>query len=543
MGKNTIKNQRRRAKAKLKALGILPPQQMVMPGAVRTNVPKGVPVQRSRSMLTAKATGTVQRGNMVARANVLKSSKSASSLVLKQLALPHDYVGLRWKDEFTSEPTAVFSPYDFIAAPFTQVNTDVGNICNGGLSFCVVFRNPLRSLIYYDPNPTNKGTNYVCYFNPVTGPGALVNTWPLTDKTQQVIDPVYLQVGAGQTYQPHGTTLYTGSQNGYTGWWVDASTTHASNVVFTASNSSASYAINVLRLIGGEWVVQDGLLATSSSGVATVQITQSAYYSFQYDSLGNDNSSYHFTTIVYYIGTTSSTLGANVCCHLPCSAIVGNETLFPLMRVNAFSILVVNEAAELYKGGMVAGAQIPGGTDWTTLASGNTITNLASQNSTNVKQKDLATGLYGFARPTDADDFAYRNIFKLSQQSTGTAFLTGTDYSLIPKNDYLFVAMSAQASSSTYPGADVYLLASWAVEFRTNNQLFAQMKAPGLPQDYTSALTSLADMEQWHENPLHLSDILSFVKKAASRTVDAVVEYGPKVLSVAEMLAPLLMAL
>lgn len=485
-------------------------------------------------------------GANLARVNVLNSAsgsmvtKNDSNLILQQLALPHDFVGLRWKDAYTSEPTAVFSPYDFVAAPFTSTNSDTGNLCTGGFSFAAVFRNPLRALVYYDPNPTNKGTNYVFQFTPTGGIGAPVTTWPMDDKGLEFFDPLYLTLGSGQAYAPHGPVLYAGSHSSgtvgkVTGIWIDATATHNSHIKFNGDPAS-SYAIIPYLLVGGTWNMQQGLIVQAVSGVAIVTIGKSGYYAFQFNSQGVNNDTFSFSSIVYYIGDTSSANGPNVACHLPCSAIVGNETLIPRIRVNAMSILVVNETADLYRGGMCAGCQVPGGTPWWDLAVGNTLTNLSSQNPTNVMQKDLRTGIYGFARPSDPSDFSYTDYFKVSF-SSGSPILTGVDYPIMPSHDYLFVALSAQNTApNTYPGGDVYIMASWANEFRTNNQLFTQLPASGLPTQYELALSKLSVMPQWHENPLHLPDILNFVKRAAGRTVDAAIQYGPTILSIAKLI-------
>lgn len=543
MAKNTKKNLKRKLKKAEK--------QVV--NAVSSNMPRTTQAMAKRfsnAQITVRGPGgrptnaNIDRGISIARNHTLATIQKTlprhidPSMIIKQVALPHDYVGLRWKDQYTSEPTATFSPFNFVAAPFTTPSTDTGNVCLNGTSFAACFRNPLRAMVYYDPNASHNTCNYTCQFPPPTGSGALVESIILgAANTQQYIDPLYLSLTSNTGYAPHGTVLYVGSNKGISGWWIDASTTHHSQVVFTASNSSASFGVIPYLLVGSEWVQKQPV--NSASGIATYTTNAYGYYAFQIDNL-IDNTAYQINTIVYYIGDSAGgSTGPNVVCHLPSTAIVGNETLLPKTRVNAFSILAVNQAAPLYQGGMVAGAQIPG-SPWWELLNGNVFNNLATQNPTNVVQKDLQTGIYGFCRPTDATDFLYEDHFKVSL-TAGSATLTGVDYQLVPVHDYLFVAFSTQNNGGAYPGGDIYLLVSQGIEFRTNNQLFTQQMAPGMPDDYAAALTSVCTMQQWHENPLHMKDILGFVKNAATRTVGAVLDYGPKALSLAKMVAPFLL--
>jgi len=467
-----------------------------------------------------------------AAARVASGAGGKVKQIIMQLSAPMNFPSLRWADIYSSNPTATCTPFNFLPAPFMNfqpdvISSNVNNYVTAGNSFVAVFRSPARSLIYLDPNAASNACTYVGYFSSNTLPTLAL---PISADYDSVLPLVYLGILSGQTYKPHGAVLYCGTHDSQPGFWIDGSLAHPAGISFQFADI-INAEIDNYRLEGNSWV--NGTPLAFNASTAGFNVVIPGYYSFRLRMIGTNPA----TTLQLFSYANS---GSQIMCHLPANVTVGNEALMSDIRTLTASICVTNEASDLYRSGMAVGAQIPGNEAWWSFAQGNPLKNLSGQNKSNSGRLLLDKGIYGFLKITNAEDVNFESTFNVSMVA-GTPQFVGVEFALIPKRDYLFIGMETASVGGSYPGGDLYLTAAWALEYRTNSQLIEQELTNYTTAETIVAVETLRRMPQWHENPLHLSDMLQFAQQAGKKIVNGIVNYGPSALALAAKLAPLLL--
>lgn len=423
--------------------------------------------------------------------------------------LPHEMPPVRYAGTFASTPTAVCNPYYLRAQDFTIGATGSPAIPNGQ-HFVAAFRNTLRALVEHVCNPLNLSATYNAMF--YDGGNWSVNC-PIRDTASRatvLVDPNYF-VDAFPTSSayahPHGDVLYVGSHQSRRGFWVDANSTHAAVVQFNFAAGNPIVKAYVLE--GDDWSPSDEITATSSTAVFS--ITSSGYYAFEILPVATMSTLYTLTMIC-----SSDFMG-----HRPVPYLNTKQASIQAVRTNAVSIMLTCEAAPITASGKVTGLQTPAGVAWTNYLGTGCFNRVASSQGASTRQ--LINGTYGFLKPSQQRDFDMDTPFTISG---GT--VVGMDYDLIPQHDYLVIAAETAASgSSTYPGGDCYLTAAWGLEFRTDDVWFVSIPPTLTTEEFNKQVAAIKYLQQWHDNPLHFSDIVNFFKTAGR----SVLKYAPSVLS------------
>jgi hypothetical protein len=390
------------------------------------------------------------------------------------------------------------------------------------------FRDPLRSIVIYDRNKTSAILNYSFYFcegadTNALSPGAASQT--LADTFEPYVN-AYLPIAyavPNVPYEPHGPVWFPGLLPEHNGKWFWLDQGAVVNVTGTCNITDDG--IFNLDYWGGATVDSDRLTIPVSWVAATPQTVTSAavaaagYYSLSYRPSNTQN-----------LSLTSWTTKADgcTCGHLSLKGLENNVLGVDGIRVLSYSVRYVNTAAQLQLGGSVTAVQAPQGRNWFDYleSTGAGYDLIASSNG--AYDDKIKNGLYGFAKPTQASDFQFRTRFE-----TGPTGLRDSGYPL--KNESAFLAVYPRIDVGAGQSGTWYL--ATAVEYQTADQWRDYMVPPPDNHSFEEAMMHVKDIQQWHENPLHLKEIWNNVKKAVGVGARAVQKYGPTAMKAAAMLA------
>jgi len=451
---------------------------------------------------------------------------SAQGNAAASFALPKDLLPIRFSDNYATAPTALARPYYLLANDFSSGSTAATPQIPNGQGLAIIFRNPLRSLIFHDPNSSNLSSRYDANFINSLGNISNSTIWNVRNNvvTQNLqISAAYMTdhwAGNNANAHPHGSILYIGSQNGIKGTWIDSNgTANASFFTLTVtfdssaltnsnpdlnvSNASLTLNLDVNQLNGKVWedfqsystnlTVTGGVVAPA---VFIIYAVESGYYSF---SLGvNVTSAINSSSgvvmalpldVSYYQTATSDWL-----CHLPLPNITAKMATVQSLRMNAMSLMVSCQASELNKAGRVAGLQAPAGIAWQEFV---LFDDVSTANNANTRTLD--NGMYCYVKPTSPLDFQMMEPFVIQNNQ-----ILGADYPLVPAHDYMVIVSQTPITTGVIaPGGNTYITTAWGIEFRTTDVWF-DLEPPSLtPQKFDAEVIKLRNLPQFTENPFH----------------------------------------
>lgn len=232
-------------------------------------------------------------------------------------------------------------------------------------------------------------------------------------------------------------------------------------------------------------------------------------------------------------GTTTTTLvkinyNNDVFSHLPLPDLVNNLGAVDSVRIIAASAMYTNTASPLNRQGEITGYQSSQGTHWADYVGNYEVLKSKKGSVT----KDIQNGMFGFLKITQPSDLS----FKSDYEHTGGQ-LTHSEYSLDTESAFL-VMYEQTTGGVTESGIHTF---AFGVEYQTGDT-WRDLGYPTLPVEvYGKAIEGLRFVEQFHENPSHLSNIWNSVKSAAKTVLDGIVTYAPTAVKVASTLLPLLL--
>jgi hypothetical protein len=149
------------------------------------------------------------------------------------------------------------------------------------------------------------------------------------------------------------------------------------------------------------------------------------------------------------------------------------------------------------------------------------------------------TGAYGWLRPDSPSSMEMKNSFTVSNGRIVT-----TAYNIVPEEDFLLLYLripnpGTGASSLNNPQSGTYKI-SYAFEYSTTNRWLSTGFAEHILNLDERVLTALTKIDQFHENPFHLSDIFNGIRDFISKGASAIVKYAPAVTKVAQAVGSVL---
>jgi hypothetical protein len=463
--------------------------------------------QADKAAARAKSDSANARRSSAAVRSILGSASSGGRTgvdrdvvraVLGYLCDPFDFTPVRYSGPFATRETAVNRLFAITTAGWntTDASPTVRDQLPLSDTVYFLFRDPRRCSIMYD---ANAGANTWSY------------TWTVTDGngTHGVTDSYTIVYGeyprfnvaqCTTSYAPHQVKMISAEDDeGVNYFWVDATSGAPTTLSLTNLVVSAGITYVLRKWVNGLVTEVTVTTATNASGVLNISLTSSGYYTFTILTLAG---ALNTTTMRNTVTGTSS-----VYCHNHFPGLSSNIQSAPDIRTTAAALMYTNDAAPLYRQGKITAFQAMGGEEWTQYGLGSTtsgvFSSIASLNGSRVKTAE--NGLYAFLKPSDDTDFDNVPVADDVAVYADSAILP---YPLVPDSDYLVV----YCSISQQAGRDGYWTPTWGIEYETQDN-WHSVAAPIIPPDqYMDAVFLSTRLEQFHENPLHLSDITSFLR-------------------------------
>lgn len=476
---------------------------------VKAVVKRAITTSLAGSHGAASASASVMRN--------ISSKLPVGNSIAASLMLPHLYPARRVASQYTSAPTAVASPFYLEQADWSLGTLTASPPVNNGQYFMAVSRNPLCAFVRQFVNHENEAYKYDGRFFEVGQTGlSEYQEVVLSGATTTNIFDIHPSIFEAQTdtnpFTPHGDTYYCVDACDRKGFFLNG-TGAAPTVVSVTYEPIGNHVIAEASVIMHKWSgslwepVQDAILTLSDGKyVGTLGVIGYGYYSLSGVVVISDHDdNLHMHISVSYTG------GGFVFGFLPLPHFDDIAASVNALRVNAVSAMLTPHPAMLYVGGQCVGMQLPAGVAWySPLIHGDPFGSLA-EDSTAVTLP-LKKGIFGFHKPTDPADFAMT-----------TPVLT-RDFEVIGFNNPIhppggwtcIVAMvNAGDSGTSWPSGSCHSTVSFGVEFRTTNVWFASLPPQHPVSAFDEALALVKDAQQWHENPLHVKDILRFLQQGA----------------------------
>jgi hypothetical protein len=435
-------------------------------------------------------------------------SGSVKDKVALSIALPVAAPPVRFSSVFSSAPTAVASPFTVANADWSQPSTDPVFIQNG--QYLVgVSRDPLTAYLnYFIFGSGLSSYQYSALFSSDVGLSsttrvALQIARPYVDLRPQCFVDDYPGV-TGRAH-PHGGTLYCRDFLDTKWVWLNASASRACTISCTVVSGTAGVGANFLvnRL--------DGLTPRNINAVAisattfTTTVTTPGWHSFQIDESVSQTMNRYNVSLLF--SSSADGLGFHCLPHLD-NLIEDVDR----MRILSASVMMTPHPSLLYEGGQVSAFQLPGGVDLLdTITTQDPFGYISTQALS--MTLPLKKGMYGFHRPSNVEDFEFRD-FIVNRGGVTTGFNAPLFF-----GNWVVMAASVPLVDGAYPSGSCHVTFNFNVEFRTENTWFLQMPPGTSPEEYTHGVALLRNVPQFYENPKHVSDILKFLRSGARKVL------------------------
>jgi len=500
---------RRRASSSGTRISVRPKTRFTRPTHVKVSVSKR-PQSSHQRTTSRKAEVFKQRAVGVSRAlEGATRGEGSSKTILYNMICPHSQENFRWpfnggEPECAMTGTSALHNIFTVNAPNGFVGTYTGGSTTAWVAY--LFRNALRNAVVLSRTSATFTYNATFY---VAASGTNSTTWHVPAPGDvEPLPLVYMSCAtAGAPHGPpvSGTSyLYTGALRDYPMAFVWMGPLDVFN--FSATGGTGTDVITVTYLANpGSTDPQLADLAT------TYSVTSAATTSFP--SSGSITAGYYAFT-VKGATTTPWTYSCNlvvaagdVLCHYSIPSAISHISLLSSARVTATSLLVSNVASELYREGPLYAALITDETDFRKLSTAPDITTRPT-----FKTGSNKLGIYGWLPPIGANAMLRRSII-----SSQGAVVTGTSFYLDDGVGYeVFRIDSTATGGSAAPALDFVATLQTAVEYVTTDP-WVELEYSAIDVvDAQRALQVCTRCEPFADNPLHMSDIMSFIGRAAS---------------------------
>lgn len=403
-------------------------------------------------------------------------------------------------------PTAISTPFIRRALEFSTAKLDALSVCPAaGETSLFLSRDPLHSLIMFAANPDASEWMYDCYFEDDGKLSVECSPDPRGLGLSHVVNlPVVRMnssVYAGYNYtwlnarNPIRYANTVDTNDGYKNViWIDATSAHLTTVFVTCSTAMDINSYVDSYIVGETQTITTSHAWTGSAYTSCVfTVAQSGYYYFTVSSSRFDvNTKFQ----IRILGTTDLTM------ILPQDHVYDNEVNIGSIRTLGCSLLVSNRAQDDKRNGTIAGRQLNPTVSWNTSIGIDAIT--SGPNSESMEAKN---GMYGFHRP-DSSCFTMLKAFGADTYKIRDITLQD----VIPVGGWMQISIKCQADSGSFPAATFEMLCVHSFEYTTNNS-WLNTEVPSMnPNDFESLIVEVGKLSQFHENPLHFRDVMSFVR-------------------------------
>jgi len=427
-------------------------------------------------------------------------SPSDVEAIVFSMALPSEAEIIRYAGASSGNPTSAKTLMQDVKLNWQNVTLD-GNI-PAAEQMVFLFRNPLRSFVFYDANPTGRTFDYIIHLN--DGSTAYNQISQLGGDFYQPQLSYGTDAGASQ-YLPHGDYVFPCEHQGRYGYWCDNDGKGGDNsihVIFDADPTVGGAIIDWYIWNGAIWEMVNADVAVALQlDYHSGPPVGGAYMSFDIKIVAA--AAANFTV---HLKTTPAQAGG-CWCH---RTIPNISELLPIIngvRVNAASLLWTNFSSELEASGKIVSVSVAPCLPWSNIAiSQSNLTKLQGYESRQAK-----TGYYGFLKPDGPGDFEMHDDIRQLAFRGSTA--TFGSYPVIERYSYIAVALSVANTNAR----DTSIQVTHAVEYLTNSKIQEVQDPPYSSVAWAQAIEALRKVDQHHENKFHFKKILRGIGKIGKK--------------------------
>lgn len=480
--------------------------------------------------------------------------------IAKSMMLPHDTTPVRVVDRFSIVPTAVSQPWriqeaDFSAAAIAGAPLPSGNF------FAAASRNPLSAMITYVPGGHDAGnTRQLIDFAVDAGTnlgfalGYAGFATPWTFYLTTIGDNIVTSNIIGCESYTAGFSAPSTYHDGY----LFANTTSAGPCVYLAAgtilqvtrlagpfwNASSASTIRIFldKLEGESFVEVSATLITT--GAALTGLTGRAYSDLtQYASIVVGFEGHYRLRCAWWnnsaVAVAVQPVGLEVRAYCynafySISAMPGiraHSAIVRRLRVCGMAIMVSPYSAAMFRGGRCAGRQLEDQIYW--VDSAKLVDQIISM--PNAGDRSFSNGLYGFSKPSCVECLQMQPVFHYPINASTLDNAGGSFWSynstlghipnslhnpVYPPGGWLVIAVEAAlgelGSTVAYPSGRCHVSNFFSIEFETTDTWMSTAVPSTTTEEFDRGLAVVRSAQQWHENKMHISDILRFVSGAAN---------------------------
>jgi hypothetical protein len=543
-------------------------------------------IRKERAKLRRKAKRIQKAANAVKQEIVSHPPRQAapphisdtSSLrrVMHSLAEPHSFPPVRYSDSYSAYPTATAVPRSIIEPDEWKASPAPGpsNFCliPPYSVFFAMFRDPLRSHVFQDPNaggqPYEYPIEWTSSFGSVADSSPPVSTGDIQGPAGLEIFLPIAGAAANSSYAPHGPYLFAGNDpktgNGSEKFiWLDLN--EIVHVTCTDCPSATTVNLNLWTPAGVTRRIQSTTLvnvfgADKKRKASTPLPTRDPDCNGDGDCKGPpnkfirnrngrarqykpwfkrntgpevltqeitiENAGYYSVSFMPDVPTNAVSISDFQIMKSGDGAVMSHRSTKDLKtfaaiatqpRVLASSVLFTNATAVIDLDGTLEANQFPMSTDWLEVALGNrSIGTTPTSYVSNAKK-----GMYAWLKPSSIDDFKPRiEIDVTNADAYATSF-----FNLRNDSSWLcFMATFSSANAANFAGR---LIVDTALEYQTNNSNIGVSKPMCSKPLYEAALKALGDVVQFTENPSHVRELLRSILNKARSVIGTGIKYAP----------------
>lgn len=410
--------------------------------------------------------------------------------IAKSIVLPGPADPVRVNEGFNATKTSAANPFIDLALPFAVT---------GSTSFAtmMLFRDPMRNLVFWDPNASDSDANYVTSF----GDNNWDNPTIITKGSRAPFAPTRWDVDTSVlSYKPHGDVLYCACEGDKQFFWLNAE----NSVTFTL-NDVGAILVNTTYCNVYYW---DGDNANNiwKGGILIPATAASGSFTLTSSDIGNTNSYgglyaafefYTLDTATAQVQIVSATISnftdSGVWCHRSLPDFDNNVSQTKSLRIVGIGGTVRNTTAQQYLNGQAYIKMMPRGTDPQDIlgfpASVSTSSSISSQQNSVVQS--FKQSFYTFLPPLQVEDLD----FNITDTSATLTVTTATkSYRLKAKRSWMLVQVIVAAPDVGVPGTNAQLRLEESIEFCSNNNWLAVRNADSSEKDVDAACRAVAKL-------------------------------------------------
>lgn len=492
---------------------------------IKQEVEKPPRVRMNRTNMS-KARANVRSSIVGARKNTAKGGNYMRAV--KTIALPIDSSNFRWASKYNAQPSATSNVFERPDAGFAKTGTiAVNSPFPKEECFAVLTKIPECAAILFDQNTAGSSWGYDFTLRGGSPTSTVTYTTSATlPLNPSEFTPVKLIQGtAATTYKPHSGHLYAAQHKDQPDLrfiWMNTGDEFRYKVTNNSANTQvfsfkSYYATQDCSPVAGLDTTSGNVL-TGATYQYSFTAAKNGYFAFSLSCDAEENA----TLTEVQLAGDSFCFG-----HRAIPSFDTNVAKIQSSRILGASIMLSQNSSVTNMQGKIAGAQLSGERNWMDFIN-------AYDSFTGVKSSrvlEAINGIYGFIKPSSDLDFVYKSYHS-------TDDLTVTD-------SWWPIVQTELAKLVVYPkitnpdGQDMYWTLAYAIEYLSDDQ-FVALGTSSINQTAADrALEVIKHLGQWHENPLHVKDIMNYIKQKVKPIAKGVVKYTPQVMKYVQEYGPL----